>query len=232
MDNPLGWREIKTEIARRINSREWPPGFLMPAETSLAVEFGCARATVNRAVRELADAGLVVRKRRAGTRVVENPIRKAQFRIPVIRSEVEQQGKLYTHRLLQRTVARPPAGVRALFRLSERGTALQLAALHLADDVPYAFESRWINLVTTPEARNVDFSLVSANEWLVKHAPYSGGSYTISAQAADDAAVDALNCKVGDPLVVVDRNTYDTDLCGITQVQLRYAVGHQLLGKM
>ena len=61
------WQSIQQEISRRIAERIWLPGELIPNEVVLAEEFGCARATVNRAMRELASTGLLERKRKAGT---------------------------------------------------------------------------------------------------------------------------------------------------------------------
>ena len=81
---PVGWQSVHAEVLRRIRSREWLPGALIPNETDLAAEFGCARATVSRALRELADAGLLTRRRKAGTHVALNPVRKATLQIPVI----------------------------------------------------------------------------------------------------------------------------------------------------
>ena len=63
------YRDVKAEILKRIRRRDWATGALIPAETALAAEFGVARATVNRALRELAEEGVLDRRRRAGTRV-------------------------------------------------------------------------------------------------------------------------------------------------------------------
>ena len=60
------WRSVHDEVLRRIHAREWAPGSLIPNEADLALEFGCARSTVNRALRTLAEAGLLDR-RRAGS---------------------------------------------------------------------------------------------------------------------------------------------------------------------
>ena len=46
---------------------------MIPGEEALAREFGCARATVNRALRDLAEAGVLERRRKAGTRVALQP---------------------------------------------------------------------------------------------------------------------------------------------------------------
>ena len=73
MSTPQGWEEIRAEVLRRIERRDWRPGATIPTEEQLAAEFGCARATVNRALRELAEAGVLERRRKAGTRVATHP---------------------------------------------------------------------------------------------------------------------------------------------------------------
>jgi GntR family histidine utilization transcriptional repressor len=88
-----GWEDIRAEVLRRIRAREWHPGAQIPTEEDLAAEFGVARATVNRALRELATAGVLERRRKAGTRVAALPVRKATLDIPVIRQEIEARGQ-------------------------------------------------------------------------------------------------------------------------------------------
>ena len=95
-----GWEDIRAEVLSRIRSKAWPLGTLIPGEEALAQDFGVARATVNRALSELARAGVLERKRKAGTRVAALPVRKATLDIPVIRAEVEARGEAYGLRLL------------------------------------------------------------------------------------------------------------------------------------
>ena len=62
------WQGVMEEVRRRIHARDWPPGALIPNEADLAAEFGVARVTVNRALRTLAEAGLLDRRRKAEQR--------------------------------------------------------------------------------------------------------------------------------------------------------------------
>ena len=115
--NINGWQSVRDEVLRRIHERQWKPGDLIPNETDLASELGCGRATVNRALRELANTGLLDRRRKAGTRVALQPVARATLSIPVIRSEVEEQGRTYRYTLLSREVSQPPPRIRAAMRL-------------------------------------------------------------------------------------------------------------------
>ncbi len=78
-------QNIANEVRRRIVEREWRQGDRIPDEADLAIEFDAARATANKALQLLADEGLLDRRRRAGTRVAFDPVRKATFTISIIR---------------------------------------------------------------------------------------------------------------------------------------------------
>jgi DNA-binding GntR family transcriptional regulator len=61
--------KIRGDLERAIRSGELPPGASVPTERELAERYGVSRATVQRAVTDMAQAGLVIRRRRAGTMV-------------------------------------------------------------------------------------------------------------------------------------------------------------------
>jgi DNA-binding GntR family transcriptional regulator len=65
------YQSIRAELEARIQSGELPPGAQLPTEADLQREHGVSRATAQKALNELAQAGLVVRQRRRGTRVAE-----------------------------------------------------------------------------------------------------------------------------------------------------------------
>lgn len=221
------WQSVQDEVLRRIHAREWKPGDLIPNEADLALEFGCARTTVNRALRSLADSGLLDRRRKAGTRVALQPVAKATLNITVIRSEIEERGQKYGYQLITRRVEVPPVSVSAAMGTDAAGELLHIRALHLANDRPYALEDRWINTLVVPNAMEETFMLLSANEWLLKHTPYTHGDIAFSATAAtkDEAAI--LNCPEQSALLAIDRLTWDNS-ASVTKVRLMFAPGHQL----
>lgn len=67
------YHQIFVILRNRIYGGEVAPGDLVPGEQDLCLEFGVSRITAKRALNELADAGLVVRERGRGTRVVRRP---------------------------------------------------------------------------------------------------------------------------------------------------------------
>lgn len=221
------WQSVQEEVRRRIHAREWPPGELIPNEADLALEFGCARATVNRALRSLADSGLLDRRRKAGTRVAALPVAKATLDIAVIRDEVEERGGTYGYQLIKRTEAVPPLEVSGSMKTPATDTLLHVRALHLADNAAYALEDRWINTAVVPDSLSEDFSQISANEWLMAHAPYTNGDITFSAVQASRDQSDILNVKEFSALFAIDRLTWD-HAASVTKVRLLFAPGYRL----
>lgn len=65
--------QLAVLLRNRIYGGEISAGELTPGEKELCKEFGVSRITAKRALNELADAGLVVRERGKGTRVVKRP---------------------------------------------------------------------------------------------------------------------------------------------------------------
>lgn len=219
------WQAIRDEVMRRIRSREWLPGAIIPNEVELALDFGCARATVNRALRDLAAAGVLERRRRAGTRVAVAMAGRAGFDIPVIHRDVEAAGQRYGYRLIASRIELPPAEVAGRMGLVPR-ELLHLLALHCADGRPHVYEDRWIDPQVVPQIREVDLARISANEWLVQHMPFSAGDMGISAVVAGEAA-GRLDVAAAEPLLLLERSTW-SDGRAITFVRQYFAPGHRI----
>lgn len=222
----LGWEEIRAEVLRRIRARDWPPGSLIPGEEALAGEFGVARATVNRALRDLAEAGVIQRKKRAGTRVAELPVRRARLEIPVIRLDVLGRGQSYDFDLLANRLAPAPVPVTARLGLPEGTEMRYLETLHLAGGRPFVLESRWLNPAALPTP-SPDFAAISANEWLVTHISLVSGDIAFTAEPASQREAEVMGVTPGTALLVAERTTHGTG-GPVTLVRLAHAPGHRL----
>ncbi|MEO0363317.1 MAG: UTRA domain-containing protein [Pseudomonadota bacterium] len=218
------WRTIRDEARRRIAAGDWRRGATIPTEAALAREFGCSRGTVARAMRDLADAGLVERRKRGGTRVSDAPVRQARGAIPLIREEIAATGAAYGYaRLLTQHLPAPDA-VAARFRGA--GRLMRVAAVHFAAERPFVLEDRWINLTLVPAAARAGFKEESANEWLVRRAPFTHGEQWMSAERADVVEARSLGIREGAPVFVVERTTFAAEEV-VTVARLSYAAGYR-----
>jgi GntR family histidine utilization transcriptional repressor len=221
------YKEVKSDILAKIVKGEWAPGGLVPNEVNLAETYNCARATVNRAMRELAADGIIERRRKAGTRVRMSPLRQASFDIPIVRDEIESKGASYRYSLAKSSVEVAPDWLRARLQLRQGGRVLHLICMHYADGVPYEHEDRWINLTALPTAEDADFSETGPGEWLLSTIPFSEAEINLSAGLADQTVADYLACVVGDPVFNIERSTRWEDEA-VTYVRFSYRPGYRL----
>ena len=202
------WVSIRDSIREMILNSTYGPGDKLPRDEEFAAQFGCARSTVHRAMRDLAQSGLVERRRKGGTTVRRDPVTRATLNIPITRLEVEQKGCVYGYRLIRQSVQSSSSAIMANFSLPAPRQMLRVEALHLADSRPYIFEDRWICLETVPEITSVDLTRESANEWLVRNRPYSRCDLRLYARPGTASDSEILLSKPGDALFVMERTTW------------------------
>ena len=224
----LSWKDVRDEIYEAILSGRYGPGDKLPRDADIANDLNCARSTVQRAMQDLSNNGLVERRRKGGTKVRLEPVTRTTLDIPITRREIERKGSRYGHQLIQRTQTEAPRGVMATFELTKAHPMLRVEALHLSDGRPYIFEDRWISLNTVPEITRVDLTKQNANEWLVLNRPYNRHDLRFYAISANSKTADLLQIESGAALFVMERTTW-IDNAPITTVQAITRPGYQLL---
>lgn len=68
----LPWQRVAADLKERIRAGEWLPGEALPSVRALADHYGVSPPTVSRAVRSLADEGLLTVTPGWGTFVPES----------------------------------------------------------------------------------------------------------------------------------------------------------------
>lgn len=223
----LGFQDVRREVVARIQAQVWPSNTLLPSEVELAREFGCARATVNRALRELADEGLIDRKRKRGTMVNPTPARMAKFEIEVVRKTIEGMNADYRYSLVQRQLIDTPEWLRGRIGLDQPSKSLHLLCMHYANSLPFQFEERWIVVDTVPSALDADFSAVGPNEWLIAEMPFSNAEISFTAVTADAALADFLGTEPGASLFRMERATWFQGN-PVTFVRMTFHAGYRM----
>jgi GntR family histidine utilization transcriptional repressor len=201
-------QRIGADLSDRIRSGEWPPGFRIPFEHELTRQYGCARATVTKAVQALAAVGLVERRRRAGTFVARPRIQSAVLEIPDIEGEVTRRGQTYAYELITSDTRAADADDPDGAAMGARGAMLHLLCRHVADGRPFAIEQRLINLASVPEAADVDFTALAPGAWLRAHVAWSEARHQISAVNPDPALARRLGVRTTTACLCVKRWTW------------------------
>lgn len=165
--------QIRNDVERHIMSGEWPPGYRIPFEHEMTRQYACSRMTVNKALGELVQRGLIERRRRLGSFVRQPHAQSAVLEIHDIEREVQALGLVYRYRLDQRRLR--PAGKDdgAAMALAADAPVLELTCTHFAGGVPFCLEERLINVTAVPEAEFADFSQIGPGTWLLKMVPWA-----------------------------------------------------------
>ena len=221
------YRDVREAILSRITDGTWGAGTILPSEMELAEAFGCARATVNRAMREIEELGLVERKRKSGTRVRAAPVRQARFEIPLVGDEIVASGGTYRYALVSTATLPAPDWLRGRMGLGAGDRVVHVTAMHYADGAPHQFEDRWINATALPEVLQASFDTQGPTEWLIAAVPYSEVEIGLMAVAAEGPLCDHLGHAPGAPVFRVERTTWWQGQ-SITHVRLNHAPGYRM----
>lgn len=198
---------IRSDIERQILSGALKPDDRIPLERELMEIYACSRMTVNRAVSDLANRGLIVRRKRAGSFVAHPPSDSTILDIPDIRLDLERKGYAYGYRLLHRSV-RAARSAEEAGLAGKGGRLIELRGIHRADGQPFGFERRLVNLGAVPEMEGEDFSEMPPGTWLLGHVPWSQAEHRIFAVAADASIAAHLDIAEGTPCLMLERRTW------------------------
>lgn len=198
-------QQIRSDIESRIRGGEWKPGFRIPFEHELVASYGCSRGTVSKALGALARAGLIERRRKAGSFVAQPRIHSAVMAIPDLAQLIAARGKAHRWTLLAESRRRQgwvPGD------LVSSGTLLALEGVHHSGDQPFAIEDRLIDLGTVPEAATANFRSESPGSWLLGHVAWSDARHRIAAVAASPLQAGLLGLSEGAACLQVERWTW------------------------
>ena len=224
-------QRILSDISERILSGAWAPGHRIPFEHELSAEYNCSRMTVNKALSQLAKAGLIERRRRSGSFVRRPKSQAAILEIHDIRIEVEALGLPYRYERVGRIQRKSSPEDKRQLELAIAGPVVALECLHFAGARPFCHETRLISLDAVPEADGEAFLGAAPGPWLVERVPWSAAEHRISAIAADKGIAAALDITAGAPCLVVERRTWSAER-PVTHVRFVYAAdSHALVAR-
>ncbi|NLS20272.1 UTRA domain-containing protein [Rhizobium sp. P40RR-XXII] len=199
---------IFADIETKIMNGDWKPGQRIPIEHELADQYRCSRMTVNKALSALAERGMILRRRKAGSFVASQQIDRTVMDIQDISTEAELAGHAHAHRILKRRIEKLDASSAALLREKPGAEVLRLQCLHLVDGKPNAIERRIIMLDAVPLAKDESFATVPPAKWLLAQVPWSKARHIIRAVSADPATARLLETERGDACLTLIRQTW------------------------
>ncbi len=213
-DSPPGltarplYQQVKDYIEDRIKSGKWPPEARIPSENELVRTLGVSRMTINRALRELSEAGLLIRLQGVGTYVAPRKPVSALLEIRSIADEIRQAGGRHdsTVHLLREEKASP--ALAAGMELPPGSRVFHAVLVHSDGGVPIQLADRYVNPAVAPDFLKQDFTRITPNEYLVSVSPATEVEHVIEAVLPDQRTRRLLAINRHEPCLVLHRKTW------------------------
>ena len=208
-DAPVAlYQQIKDHVQRNIADGSWPAGARVPSEQELVQSFAVARMTVNRALRELAEQGVIVRVPGVGSFVAEAKPQSNLLRIANIAEEIRQRG--HDHRFELIAMARVAASqeVAAALDLTVGDSVFHLQGVHFENEVPVQLEDRYVNPRMVPQFMEQDFAQVQPSMYLVRNVQFDQMEHVVDAMLPTAEQAQWLQMEPSQPCLVLTRRTW------------------------
>ncbi|MCC8179550.1 MAG: GntR family transcriptional regulator, partial [Planctomycetes bacterium] len=186
-------------------------GELLPTENELINRYGISRITVRKALDLLSKDGLIAKRRGYGTFVQAPKVEQTLTRVLHFANEMEKRGRKTSTAVLANKTVLAHKTIAEGLGIEEGSELILVSRLRLADGVPLCMESAYLIKERCPLVLEQDFSTASLRKFLIDN-------YNISWQLAKQKifAVTAaarqakhLKIKAGDPLIYIERISYD-----------------------
>lgn len=204
------YEKVKQAISEKIYAGVWQPHDRIPSEAELVAQFGFSRMTVNRAVRELTDEGLLVRLQGVGTFVAEPKGQSALFEIRSIADEIAARHHQHRCEVLLLEETRADFAQAAALGVEEGTPIFHSQMVHFENEIPVQIEDRTVNSAVVPDYLQQDYTVTTPHAYLSLIAPLTEGEHIVEAVLATPDQCRMLCIKEHDPCLLIRRRTWST----------------------
>lgn len=200
--------QIASRIEKAIVDGELAPGARLENEIALGDRLNLSRPTVRRALQELVNKGLLVRRRGIGTQVVQGPVTR-KVELTSLYEDLSRGGKHPETRLLSHEVVEAEERIAERLAVAAGSPVLHLRRLRLSDGVPLAVLENFLPEEFTDlsagelQSRGL-YQLMRGRGTLIRVA-----QQRIGARAATTEESQLLEIKSHGPVLTMDRTAYD-----------------------
>ena len=150
--------QVKRHILDNIRSGKWGTSTRVPSENDIVRSFGVSRMTANRALRELRDAGVLVRVAGVGSFVADQHAHAHPLKIRSIADEIRERGHAHRAEIISLERVRAAPELAADFSIASRSELYCSVIVHFENDRPIQLEERYVLPKLAPDYLTVDFS--------------------------------------------------------------------------
>lgn len=207
--------QIKDYIREKIESGELKTADKIPSEELLCEKFGVSKITVIRALRDLVNEGIIIRKQGKGSFVKEPNYKEDLSKFANFRNIHTWSHGNSKHKILKWHIIKPSKEIRDRMKLTKKDKVLEIVRLRYFKSEPVAFERTYIpdNLIPFLEEKKELFEkkiVYDIFKTIPKISPESSQIF-IKPLLVDEFYAKTFKIAVGNPLLQWDRITFSKD---------------------
>lgn len=200
--------QVAQRIERAVEQGELPPGSRLENEVALSERLGLSRPTVRRAIQELVNKGMLVRRRGIGTQVVRGQVTR-RVELTSLFDDLSRESRRPGTKILTNEIIPATAQIASVLFIEEGSPVVHLRRLRSADDIPLAVLENFLPtaFVTIPDGALSTFGLYQ----LLRSQGTSirVATQTIGARRARHDESELLKVGAGSPVLTMDRKAFD-----------------------
>ncbi len=144
--------QIKEIIQNMIDNSELNPGDAIPPERELCRIQGVSRMTVNKAIMELVNEGVLYRERGRGTFVAEPKKYQKLSQLRGFTEEMESKGYSANTKIISFDIKKATKQIKSILAMPEdKDYVINIKRLRMLDNEPIAIETVWLSRHLFPD---------------------------------------------------------------------------------
>ena len=205
--------QIAQRIEKAILNGDLPAGSRLENEVSLGERLGLSRPTVRRAIQDLVDKGLLVRRRGIGTQVVHGQVTRG-VELTSLYEDLSRSGQKPSTKILEYKVTKADSKMAEKLGVEIGSDVLYMRRLRAADNVAVSIMENWLpaEFIDITEAELNEhglYQILRARGVTIRVAKQKIGARKASAQESTDLAIEK-----NASLLTMDRTAYDNSGLG------------------
>ncbi len=202
------YQQVKRYIILKLQRGELQDGEKIESENTLVKKLKVSRMTVNRALRELAAEGKLIRVQGVGTFVAKEKPQSPLFEIQPIDQEIRDGGGKYSCDVyhLQEEKAKPELAT--IMGLAPYGSVYHSIIIHKSTGEPFQLADRFVNPAIAGDYLEQDFTRITPSEYLLSLFPVSEVEHVIESLIPDAWIRNLLQINAAEPCLLLHRKTW------------------------
>lgn len=211
VDDVPVYQQLANYFNNQISTGQLKVGDPLPTEISLCEKLNISRATVRQAFQILEQEGKIIRRRRKGTYVCEQKLKRNLNNLYNFTTEMHTLGLKPSSKVISFDIQKPPSHVAATLNIDSKTQVYRICRLRMANNKPLLLETTYIPTFMCPNLTKSSLN-DSLYALISEHSGILPGEASETYEAINLSASDAdyLDCDTGAAALKITRVSKNT----------------------